>query len=220
MRHQFAVLFVIVATVPIFTVSSKASSNGSLQIARANDYFGYKLLEHLEERNFFEEDAESENLFISPFSVSTVLTMVMAGAKGDTFEEIKNTLGVQLKLTEPQRYTAFNTLLRQLNNLSSSDTVNSLKLANAIALQTGETPLLPRYQRIVKRRLKAKIFQVNFEKEPEQAAELINQWASRKTKGKIRKLVEGTLDPGTRVVLLNALYFNGTWASPFPARRY
>lgn len=93
MRRQFAVLFLIVVTVPIFTVSSKAISNGSLQIARANDYFGYKLLGHLEENNLFEEDAESENLFISPFSVSTVLTMVMAGAKGDTFEEIKNTLG-------------------------------------------------------------------------------------------------------------------------------
>ncbi|XP_017461609.1 PREDICTED: serpin B3-like [Rhagoletis zephyria] len=138
--------------------------------------------------------------------------MVMAGAKGNTFNEIKSTLGFNIDMTESQLYTSFSTLLRQLNNFTSS-AKSTLRLANAIALQ-NEYSLLPTYLHIVKNRLIANIFSVNFKEEPEQAVEKINQWVNRKTRGKIPKIVDD-LSTNTRMVLLNALYFKGTWKTPF-----
>ena len=44
--------------------------------------------------------------------------------------------------------------------------------------------------------------------------ERINRWASDNTNGKIKNVV-GSLNPLTILVLNNAIYFNGTWATPF-----
>ncbi len=93
MRRQ--IIFLVVLTAVNFGTASRASQNRLLQIARANDDFGYQLLHQLElkERSNRGANGDPENLFISPFSISTVLTMVLAGANEDTFEQIKSTLG-------------------------------------------------------------------------------------------------------------------------------
>ncbi|XP_017492856.1 PREDICTED: leukocyte elastase inhibitor-like, partial [Rhagoletis zephyria] len=129
--------------------------------------------------------------------------MVLAGANEDTFEQIKSTLGFNTDMTESQLYTSFRILLRQLNNFSSNAN-NTLELANAIALQS-EYSLLPTYLHIVKNRLKAEIFSVNFQVKGKQAAEKINQWVNRKTRGKIDTILKGNPTADTRMVLLNAL---------------
>lgn len=77
-------------------VSAGESNDQPLhQIACANDRFGYELLHRLEveEKASRGADGEPRNLFTSSFSIGSVLTMVMAGAVGETFPEIKNTLG-------------------------------------------------------------------------------------------------------------------------------
>lgn len=43
----------------------------------------------------------------------------------------------------------------------------------------------------------------------------INQWVSNATNDKINRLVD-RLDSGTNAVILNAVYFNGKFAEPFP----
>ena len=116
-------------------------------------------------------------------------------------------------MTESQLYTSFRILLRQLNNFSSNAN-NTLELANAIALQS-EYSLLPTYLHIVKNRLKAEIFSINFQVKGKQAAEKINQWVNRKTRGKIDTILKGNPTADTRMVLLNALYFKGTWEHSF-----
>ena len=47
------------------------------------------------------------------------------------------------------------------------------------------------------------------------AIEKINSWAGEKTHGKIPELFAEELDPATKLVLLNALYFKGAWAEAF-----
>lgn len=65
-----------------------------IDLARANEDFGYQLLHRLEQEELSKQSsgAQPKNLFISPFSIGTVLTMVMAGGVGDTASEIKKTL--------------------------------------------------------------------------------------------------------------------------------
>ena len=47
------------------------------------------------------------------------------------------------------------------------------------------------------------------------SADIINDWADKKTRGKIQNVVQFPFLPLTRVILANAIYFKGKWAEPF-----
>ena len=51
-------------------------------------------------------------------------------------------------------------------------------------------------------------------KENEKAVNKINDWVKEKTNNMIPKLLQ-SLDPSTVLVLLNAVYFKGTWMKQF-----
>jgi serpin B len=51
---------------------------------------------------------------------------------------------------------------------------------------------------------------------PEASRQMINQWAQTQTKDKIEDLIpKNEVDDNTRLVLTNAIYFKGQWASQF-----
>jgi serpin B len=51
---------------------------------------------------------------------------------------------------------------------------------------------------------------------PEESRIIINDWVSDQTEGRIQNLIpQGAIDPLTRLVLTNAIYFNAAWANPF-----
>lgn len=55
---------------------------------------------------------------------------------------------------------------------------------------------------------------------PRQARDYINKWVSRVTKNNIENLLpEDGIGENTKLVLANAAYFKGVWASKFPAER-
>jgi serpin B len=57
---------------------------------------------------------------------------------------------------------------------------------------------------------------VDFEGQPADAIDLINDWVDSETNGKITKLVDGqSVNNDTRFVLTNAIYFNAAWAEKF-----
>ena len=57
---------------------------------------------------------------------------------------------------------------------------------------------------------------VDFKKAAEAARETINEWVAEQTEEKITDLIPaGVLDALTRLVLVNAVYLDATWASPF-----
>ncbi|NXN95717.1 SPB6 protein, partial [Rhinopomastus cyanomelas] len=50
----------------------------------------------------------------------------------------------------------------------------------------------------------------------EESRKQINAWVEEKTEGKIQNLLaEGILNSQTKLVLVNAIYFKGNWATPF-----
>ncbi|KAL4708387.1 hypothetical protein ACJJTC_019623 [Scirpophaga incertulas] len=62
---------------------------------------------------------------------------------------------------------------------------------------------------------KAEAQTINF-RQASNAANTINSWVSGATNGKITDLVsENSFDDSTRLVLANAVYFKGTWKTPF-----
>jgi serpin B len=89
-----------------------------------------------------------------------------------------------------------------------------LNVANALWLDQG-TFLLADFRYAIEEQFKAKLSLLNFA-QPSNALASINNWVSQQTQEKIPQLLtEKDINPLTRLILTNALYFQGTWAQPF-----
>jgi serpin B len=92
----------------------------------------------------------------------------------------------------------------------------ALILANALWIQEG-IKLLDSYLVEVRSHHGASVRDVDFVRQPDQAAEIINHWIALQTSGRITNIVDRNLaNSETRLILTNALYFRGRWKKPFP----
>jgi len=171
------------------------------RLASANTAFAFDLLKQIT------WEQPGTNVFISPFSVSTVLQMVANGAAGDTKAEMQRVLKTSGLSAE-----TLNASCKDLNQSLNSQTNVILNLANAIWYREG-FHLKPGFVSDNRNFFSAKLAGVDFGK-PE-SAQTINDWADTSTHGKIRQVVQWPLDPLTRVILANAIYFKGKWDRPF-----
>jgi serpin B len=179
--------------------ASPAGQKTSLTMA--NTGFAFDLLKQIT------KEQPNTNVFISPFSVSTVLQMAGSGAAGETRTEMQRVLKTT-GLPHGELYAAWKDLNRSLN----SQTNVILNLANAIWYKEG-FHLQPGFVSNNGKYFLAKLAEVDFGK-PE-SAQVINEWANASTRGKIKKVVQWPFDPDTRVILANAIYFKGKWDRPF-----
>jgi serpin B len=153
---------------------------------------------------------QSGNLFFSPESISTALAMAYAGAAGDTASQMAKTL--HFTLPPAQLHPAMGALLGDLNAAHDG---YQLTVANALWAQQGYT-FLDSFLNLLKRDYGAGLNQVDFKGATEAARLTINQWVEQKTQDKIKDLLQpGALEPNTRLVLTNAIYFKGEWLTQF-----
>src|SRR5665213_32107 len=154
------------------------------------------------------------NLFFSPYSISTALAMTRAGAHGDTAAEMDKTL--HFTLPEVELQPAFGALVKEVNG-DPTDAKRGYQLSTANALwgQKG-FPFKTDFLKLVSNNYGAGLNEVDFKNATEQARGVINAWVEKETRDKIKDLLhQGDLTPDTRLVLTNAIYFKGDWASPF-----
>lgn len=94
-----------------------------------------------------------------------------------------------------------------------------LRVANALWGQQ-DYEFLPSFAKLVEDRYGGHLERVNFVKAAEKARRTINAWVQKQTNGKIKDLIgQGVLDSMTRLVLTNAVYFKGDWATQFKKDR-
>jgi serpin B len=152
------------------------------------------------------------NLFFSPYSISTALAMTYAGARGVTEKQMAQVLN--FNGGQDQLHVAFAHLQTQLNAEQEKGDVQ-LNLANALWPEKDYS-FLRDFLDLTNTYYKASLISVDFKNTPEQARIQINEWVEQKTNNKIRDLIQpGILNPLTRLVLTNAIYFKGEWAIPF-----
>jgi len=152
------------------------------------------------------------NLFFSPYSISTCLTMTYAGARGDTEKQMRQVL--HLESDQRRVHSAFGELQRQLEKASAQKGIE-LNVANSLWAQK-KYPFLPAFLDIAKNNYQANINQADFVAESEKARDDINRWVAQKTNDKIQNILPpGSLTDLTRLVLANAVYFKAAWANPF-----
>jgi serpin B len=159
--------------------------------------------------------AGSGNLIFSPFSISDVLSMALAGARGGTAAEIASVL--RQKYPDPQYAGALAALTSQLRNQANSGG-NAFLNANGLWVQSGFR-LEPDFQHTLEMVYAVPLTPLDFARNLESARAAINSWTGRQTKGKIHELfAAGSLDTRTRLILTSATYFYGKWERPFLTR--
>jgi len=156
-------------------------------------------------------ESEKDNVFFSPLSLSSAFGMLYYGAKSETAKELRAVLGYDTAgLPDPLVHETFRYYLKEKLSGNRSYVLN---LANAVLLDK-KLDLVPSYKTDVEELYRANVEDVDFSKEAARAVIRINEWVEEKTQGKIEKLLD-ELDPSTVLVLLNAVYFKGTWKTQF-----
>jgi len=175
-----------------------------------NAAFAFELYQHIRD--------DSNNIFYSPYSISAALAMTYAGARGETEQQMASTL--HYTLPQDNLHPAFNWLDQTLTSRGADAQGQDeggfrLRIANAIWGQQNYT-FLAEYLDTLARNYGAGLRIVDFEANVEAARQTINAWVSDSTEERIVDLIpEGVLDPSTRLVLTNAIYFNAAWRYPF-----
>jgi len=170
-------------------------------ILEKSNVFGFRLFQAIADAN------QGDDIFISPLSVSIALGMAYNGAAGDTRDSIQNLLDLS-GLTQDELNESYKTLSDYLVNLDP-DVV--MQIANSNWLKDG---LIFKKEFIDYNRdyFDAEVKSVDF-LDPATLTQ-INNWVSDKTHGKITTILN-ELDPLTVLILINAIYFKGTWTYQF-----
>jgi len=151
----------------------------------------------------------AENVFLSPLSAALALSMTMNGANGDTLSAMKSALRMEGIETEDIN-AAHRALVDVLEH--SGDEV---RIAIAGSLWTDEgLAFRPAFLETNETFYDAETAAVDLQSEV--AVKRINDWVSERTEGKISRLLQEPLENDAILMLLNAIYFDANWASPFP----
>lgn len=168
-----------------------------------NNYFGLDLYREIRKK-------ETGNIFFSPFSIFSALSMTAEGSKNITWNEMSAVF--HLQQDNNVRWNGFLNLIRTINN---PDKDYKLYTANNLWLQK-DFSFLDVYLNIVTNYYLAELATLDFINDPDGSRQIINQRVEDLTQRKITNLFPpGTINSYTRLVLTNAIYFKATWKNKF-----
>lgn len=178
-------------------------------VVQGNNRFAFDLYHRLRTS---EVVAENEgNLIFSPYSISTAVGMVYAGARGQTAQDIANVF--HFGLPQDRLHPAYGSLIRDLNGPHRSG--YHLSVANRLRGQDG-FPINQPFLDATRDHYGAELGRLDFVRDTENSRQTINRWVEEQTKDRIKELIpSGALNEQTRMVLTNAIYFNGDWKHSF-----
>ena len=154
-----------------------------------------------------EEDKKS-NIFFSPLSISTAFSMAYEGAKENTASEMRQVFGFEPD--DVKRQKAISEMSSMFNH---KDGWYNLQVANALWIKDGYE-IKQTYLDTVKNHYSGNADSVDFV--TDDGINKINSWVKQNTKNKIQDiLAPNSTDEMTRMIITNAVYFNGKWSSEF-----
>jgi serpin B len=175
------------------------------RLATASNAFGFELWARLR--------STSGNLAISPMSISTALAMTWGGAKGETAAEMQKAL--RIDVPADQAMPAWGKIA---GGLQDKQTRLDLRIANQLFGEKTykfETAYLDG----MKAAYGAPLEPLDFANAPEPARAHINKWVEGHTERRIKDLLPpASITSGTRLVLVNAIYFLANWKDAFEKR--
>jgi serine protease inhibitor len=174
------------------------------QVIQGSNHFAFGLLREASARD------TASNIFLSPLSASMALGMTMNGARGDTFDGMRSTLGFA-GMAQNDINASYRSLIDLLRGLDSGV---EMRIANALWARQG-FPLRPDFVASSRQFFDAETRELDFS-DPKSVG-IINQWVSQGTNGRIPTIVE-EISPSVVLYLMNAIYFKGSWTQQFDPR--
>jgi serpin B len=190
--------------------SLDVSASEQALLVEGNSAFAFELYQALK--------GQEGNLFYSPYSISLALAMTYAGARGETAQQMADTL--RFMLEQERLHPAFNWLDAELASRGEGAQGKDgegfrLNIVNAIWGQK-DYEFLSAFLDVLAENYGAGLRILDFINETEKSRLTINEWVSDQTEGRIKDLIpQGAIDALTRLVLTNAIYFNAAWEYPF-----
>jgi serpin B len=185
------------------TVKPTVASGDFSRAVDAINRFAYELYQHFQQ--------QQGNLFLSPMSIATALAMTYGGASGETAAQMAEVFHFG---SDPGIHDSFRSLLESLNSNGAAGNY-ALDVANALWPQK-DFPFRGDYLQLIQNEYGGGSQSLNYQTDAESARQVINSWVAEQTHDKIQNLIpKGALDATTRLVLTNAIYFKGQWATAF-----
>ena len=150
------------------------------------------------------------NLLVSPLSLNQNIMMLSNGLKGETREEILKAFGISdFSLEE------INSYILQLNEgLNGADSRTKYRTNNAI-WHDNSMSVQQEFKENISGVYDTEIFPALMNT---QTLDSINAWASEKTFGRIKNMVENW-GPNTVAIMMNTVYFRGLWTEELPDKQ-
>jgi serpin B len=198
-----------------------AADAGRLAGTEIND-FGFDLLRRLD---------PTGNLCASPTSIALALAMVRPGARGLTATEMDKVMHDFGSTGQAAEIVALILALQSQTEYDDSgggsndpaatpdhtgkQPVVELDVSNAAFAQKGMS-LQQAYLDSLSSGFGAGLGLLDYKNDPEGARQIINKWASDRTKGRIPAVLSpGDVDTRTRIALANAIYLKAAWETQF-----
>ena len=157
-------------------------------------------------------EVQDQNLFLSPFSLTTALAMTYAGAAGETAQEMAEVLEIQTD--EAVFHRQQGALMADLNG-DKQGRGYQLYIASRLFGQQ-DWPFEEAFLSLNQQHYSAPLQELDYCADPELARTTINDWVAGQTKEKIDELFpEGQFDCLTALALVSAIYFKADWAEQF-----
>jgi len=150
------------------------------------------------------------NIFMSPLSISAALAMTYAGARGEMEGQMAGVLHFP---SQARLHPAFSGLIEDLNKSGRKGC--TIYISNKLWGQEGY-PFRADFLTLTEKYYGGGFTPLDFVHRTEQSRKRINRAVQEETSGKIQDLLsKNDVSPLTRLVLTNAIYFKGAWASRF-----
>lgn len=179
----------------------RALSVGEQQAVRSGNQFAFRLLRQVDQ-------GKTDNVLLSPLSVSYALGLTMNGAAGTTLSEMQQVLGWE-NTARADINVAYRDLMRLLPSVDSSNV--TVQIANGIWVRSPNQPDAGFID-------DARDFfaaPVQVLATPRLMFDSVNAWGARTTRNMIPRVLTGEPPSDLMMLLANSVYFAGTWRERF-----
>jgi serpin B len=227
-----AMLGARVASAQQAIVPAPPTNDTAILVSQANVAFAVDLYKQAARDN----PGGGSNLVLSPFSVTTALSMSAEGARGRTAEQINFALyfsdamramqapsdltgakpGMSTIHGVLQQFTTMMTTPPREPSTRPTTAPYTLCVSNGLWVQQGY-PLEQEYVRALEKYYGVdRVNPLDFQSRPEPSRQLLNLAIAAQTRQKITEfLPSGALSSNTRMLLTAATYFKGSWIDAF-----
>ncbi|XP_075390720.1 heparin cofactor 2 [Tenrec ecaudatus] len=162
-----------------------------------------------------EQVGAAENIFIAPVGISTAMSMISLGLQGDALDQVHTVLHFEDFVNASKKYetvTVHNLFRKLTHRLFRRNFGYVLRAVNDLYVQE-RFPIQEDFKAKVQEYYFAEAQPADFE-DPA-FIEKTNHHVLKLTKGLIKDALQ-SVNPATQMMILNCIYFKGSWVNKFP----